>query len=176
MGEAAAALGTPVPFPFRDKVYQLAPLNYEMIGRFEVWLEDRAREKVLANKRLLRRKVITEEEYQGRVDRCEQDVASGLYSYGSKHFAQAASTLPGQKELLFLQLEKLNPEIDHGLIDQIFEEAMEEAVAAKARANADPNSPDPAAAMPAGATSPLPKPLPSSPESLTGSSLGTSAG
>jgi|ERR1700721_2032637 len=160
MAEAAKALGMGGSITYKDKKYLLAPFNVDMIGMFEVWLEEQAWEKVERTKGRCSPDI-----YQDRMDSVTKQVTGQQFSYGSPIAAAAAMSIPGQKYILFLMM-KFCPEnegVTEKLAHDIFEEKKTEALARMQSASFDPNSEAPTTAS--GNPSVSPTSAPSSPES-----------
>lgn len=143
MGEVAKALGVGPELTCKGKSYRLSPLTFEMQAQFEVWLEKRA---VEAAKRAAR--YFTPAEAKEMMAQTMRDIAAGVYSFGGKVCADAAGSLHGLKFLVYLSLLPENPDVTEALVDELFEEKMEEAVELFQQANADPNPKAPAAPAP----------------------------
>jgi hypothetical protein len=138
MGQTSATLAVGSTFTFRDKEYTVSPLTVELQAKFETWLERRLLDA------LRRQKVfMTDEEFKDAQNRLIGDIAIGKYSLGSPAYAEAAKTLHGIKELLYLSLSKTDRNVTRELVDAIIEEKMEEASEALKTANPpDPTQPE----------------------------------
>lgn len=134
MGEAARALAVGIPITFEGQDYTVSPLKFTDHGKFEVWLEKRARD-------IVRRATdVTPEQEIKLLNEVTRDAVGGVYSWGSPVCAVAAQSLHGRKELLRLGMVQTNPEVDHELVDRIFDQLFAETEAAMHQANSDPKA------------------------------------
>src|SRR6266851_60324 len=102
MGEIARALGEGTTLEFKGQPYKLAPVNYEVQAQFELWLEKRAWEGIRRAAANLPPEGLAE--LAALRSQVSQDVAAGVYSWGSTASVNATQTAAGQKQLLYLML------------------------------------------------------------------------
>lgn len=134
MGDTARTLGIGPVIPFEGKDYTVSPLTFREHGKFEVWLERRARD-------IVRRATdITPEQEIRLLNEVTRDAVAGIYSWGGEVCAMASISLHGRKELMRLALSKQHPEVDNELVDRLFEAFFAETEAAMKLANADPKA------------------------------------
>ena len=175
MGETARALGHGSTLNFKGQAYTVAPLDFDALAYFERWLEDRAWD---AAERRCRK--ATEAEARDIRQGVSESIAAGAFSQGSPAFVRASQSLPGQKRLLLLMLQKgrgqNGRDVSEELVEEIFADALEQAIAAMNRAEGtDPNSKNPPADGGAATTTPSLKSAPFSAESLSVTGPGKSA-
>jgi len=104
------------------KLYELTPLDEPMIADFEKWLEDQAWQKV----RNVRARC-TQEEYDHNLGILFKLLAAGDFKFGSQAAARAAQSQDGQRQLLFLQLErKHGPEEAEAVAAAVFRARLKE--------------------------------------------------
>jgi hypothetical protein len=118
MGETAKALGQGRTFTYKNRSLEVTPRNLAMIGLFEVWLEGRARDKIIAHSAKG-----TPQEYAEALSRWEDKCATGHYSWSGPVCWEARFHTPGLKYMAYLQLAFKNPEIDESFIDEIATDA-----------------------------------------------------
>lgn len=136
MGDVSKVLGKGSTLEFQGKVYQVAPLTYELQAKFETWLERRAVQAVQKLKNLY-----SSEEYSAALAGVNGDIASGKYSFGAPASIAAGRTMPGLKEILRITLNKNHPEVDEAFVDALWdakEKDLADAMAAIERANPSP--------------------------------------
>ncbi len=107
MGPSARALGIGAEFQFQGETYTLAPLTYEKLARYSVWLVERARKAVRRAARYTP---------QSELDRLQnlitRDEAAGHYEPFGRLFFEAQDSSVGQREILTLMLQNGDCEVD----------------------------------------------------------------
>jgi hypothetical protein len=139
MSEAAKALGFGPEIEFRGKRYRMVPWTLEMTALFEAWLEQRAFDAVAKT-----RNVVSEAEYQERLDAVIRLIAAGRFAFGSAAAAEAGRSLPGMKYCVYLQLKATDGDVTERLVEDMFAEKEAEVVAKLGAANASTDPPMPA--------------------------------
>lgn len=137
MGEISQALGKGSTLEFRGKTYPMAPLTYEVMGAFEVWLERQAWSGYRRAQAYL-----GPDELADMRKEITRDMAAHAYSFGGPVCAKSLEAPPGQKYMLFLLLkaaETADAEVSEKLVDEIHKTDWEAAMAVYDSVNADPN-------------------------------------
>lgn len=124
MGALADALAIGPEFTFKGKTYRAAKLAIKHRGMFELRLEKEAWDAIERS-----RAFSTPEQIKERIAVLIRDLASFQLSYGSEAYVKATRSLQGHQYSLYLAVRENHPEIDEGLIAEMFEERMEQAVA-----------------------------------------------
>lgn len=123
---------------FRGKSYKISPISYDLRAEFSCWLKRRA---VLEIQAQLDQGWISEESYEAKMDRVDQNMAAGVYSFGGKLSLAAAKSPEGSKEILRLCLVKGNgdaKEFTSEFIDEFLQEKQKEIERALKNANSLP--------------------------------------
>ncbi len=167
MGEVSKALALEESFDYQGKTYKLAPLTFEVIGLWEMWLKQRADRDLLLSKRWL-----PPADYAEHLSVLQQDKAAGRYDFFSAVSAAAQQGWEGKIELVALRLaeapaNQLDAAAARKLARDIHEndlEAWAALVAKQAEMDHDPNFPSPAKGPGSGsASSPSAPSSPASP-------------
>lgn len=106
MGNIGKALGQPAEFQFEGKTYKLSPWTFNVLGKYESFLEDQALRKV---HRLA--KTIGPMEYQEALDRVLEKISLNQYSYGSPLFGQSFQVVDNLKRILCYSIQENHPEV-----------------------------------------------------------------
>lgn len=130
MGQTANLLGVGQTITFEGKEYTLSTMTFDMQAKFETWLERRAMDAVRRQKPFC-----DDEEYKELSCRVITDIAAGVYSFGGSKCVEAAKTLPGVKEILYLSLQKNHKNIDRETVDRMVAEKISEIAAALSQSN-----------------------------------------
>jgi len=109
INRALGAAGAPYPLAAGGKTYRLAPLTKGLQAAFEAWLKARARAEVYAMKPDL-----SPEEYVAALAKVARDGAAGAYDFTGAAAAGAIQTLGGLTHLLWLMLQRHQPELTEG--------------------------------------------------------------
>lgn len=134
MGQISQSLGLGSELEFEGTVYKLSPWSYKIQGEFELYLQRKAVDAVRSL-----RPVLSQEEYDERMDRVVRDINVGVYTFGSKEVAAAMNSLPHLKHLFLLQLKHAGQlQATSALVDKVFEAAADLAIQKMAEAVADP--------------------------------------
>jgi hypothetical protein len=128
VGDVAKAAGVGHSLKFRGKSYELKPETPEMVGRFEVWIEDGAWS---AAKRAAKR-FKNRAEYDAYLREERRDIASGTYSYGSEYYGRASRTMAGFRQRLYLALHAGDPDVTEELVAAMTDEKGDPAAFAEA--------------------------------------------
>lgn len=180
MSVLAATLGLPVDFDHGGKTYKVSPVDVEIVGLFETWLEGRA---LAAIQRHAPDPASPERASPGRLlpgewmahqEVWQRDVACGMYEWESPAAISARYSTAGQKYLAFLQLARQSKGVTLQLVDAIWKdpEALQRLRAAQAQV-ASPNSGGAGASLSPAPPSPGPS---GEPEEAPPSSPSTSPG
>lgn len=135
MAEAMKALGAGGDFEFRGKRYYLHPFDLDSVAMFEAWLEGQAWDSA----ERWRHKV-SEEVYQRRLDAVARLVASQRFRYGGQVAADAAASVAGMRQILYLMLarDSRNEDVTEALVGEMWGEAEAKLRALVRAANEDP--------------------------------------
>lgn len=135
MGDVNRAFGGGSELEFEGKKYTLSPWTYKIQGAYERHLENEAFKALKKIKHLL-----PPDDYQEQLRRYQQDVAIGVYSFGSDYVYKSWQYLPNFKQLVFLMIQPNHPEVTKEFVDQMIDKQYEEIVMKVGEANADPTS------------------------------------
>lgn len=135
MGDVNRALGGGSEIEFEGKVYTLSPWTYEVQAAYERYIE---REAVNALKRM--KPLLTDEDYQEQLNKIQQDITIGLYTFGSEKVARSLLAKPHLKYLYYLLLRGNHPDVQMDLVGRLIDKKWEEAMEKMAEANADPTT------------------------------------
>lgn len=135
MGDVNRAIGGGSELEFEGKVYKLSPWTYKIQASYERYLEKEAFESL---KRL--KAYLTTEEYMSQLNRLQQDITVGVYSFGSDQVAKSFTSIPHIKQILFLMIKENHPEITKDLVDKIADKKFDEIMMKLGEANADPTN------------------------------------
>jgi hypothetical protein len=124
MAQAAQATGHGLSVEFDGRKYEIAHLDPDMLGMFEVWLEDQAFKKVERT-----RGRVPPEVYKERLDVVGGKVSSFQYAVGTENFEAAWRSPGGQKYIFFLRLAKKNPDIDEDFANRLWDTKYQEILA-----------------------------------------------
>lgn len=108
---------------FRGQTYELAPFGPDMIEAMEAWLEARVWKKIEASKAHC-----SPEEYKDRIDSALRLITGEHCKAGSQALANAAASLAGQRQMLYLQLMPKHPDRAAWLADEIVKTAKEDLI------------------------------------------------
>lgn len=135
MGDVNRAFGGGSEIEYEGKTYTLSPWTYKIQGAYERHLENKAFESLKKLKNL-----ISADDYHEQLKRYQQDVAIGVYSFGSDYVFKSWQYLPNFKHLVFLMMQPNHPEVTKEFVDQMIDKQYEEIVMKVGEANADPTS------------------------------------
>lgn len=140
MADEEKVLGMGSEIEFEGKTWRMAPFTYEIQALYSAWLKKRA---VMGVKE--QRAYLSDEEYNAKMDKVDQNIAAGVYGFGGEVCVKSSQSMDGLKELLYITLHKNHPDVDRAFIDRLFMDKLiqAEALAAIQRANSDPLSPRP---------------------------------
>ena len=124
MAETAKALGLGQKITFEGVDYRIAAPEYGYLGEFELWLENRALQKVERQ-----RGRIPEDVYKARHDTMVARVGAGTYERGQPEFQKAMESHEGLQELMWCLMEPVNPGIERSLMTRMFSEAYADMLA-----------------------------------------------
>lgn len=137
MGEHAKALGLGAQFEWQGQTWHLSPWSFGIQGQYEKYLEDQAIQAVRRQSRYL-----SAEEYQDLLQKTIQDIAAGVYSFGSKVVQESLKSLNNFQHIVLLCLKKNHPKVTKEEVQDIVKEMGEELMEKMTMANSDP-TPDP---------------------------------
>src|ERR1700722_6055517 len=157
MSETAKALGLGQSFKFEGVDYKIAAPEYEYTGEFELWLENRALDKIERQ-----RGKIPEDIYRARHEAMVARVGSGVFERGQPEHQKAMESYEGLKEFMWILMRPVNPGIKRDVVEKMFQVAYQDMMARVALAIAEANPPKAQAA-----TSDSPPSAPSSPTATT---------
>ncbi len=146
MGEVSKALALEESFEYQGKTYKLAPMTFEVIGLWEMWLKQRADRDLQLSRRWL-----PPADYAEHLSVLMQDKAAGRYDFFSAVSAAAQQGWEGKIELVAIRLAEAANDLDAAaarkLAREIHESDLEkwaEIQAKQAEMDSDPNFPAPA--------------------------------
>ncbi len=123
MGEINRALGSSgggITVEALGETWTVSYINQRMKGQMESWLENRARQKLIACKDDL-----DPTDYEERMDLQEQNIAAGVYSYDGKPMKKALhSAITGSAgiyQLLKVLMKPSHPDLTNQDIEQLLE-------------------------------------------------------
>lgn len=107
-------LGTPVPFSWGGREFQIAPWDFMTEATFATWVETRARKRLQAI-----RKELGEDEYREQSNALREAVDAGKYEWGTRIVVGAWQSHAGSKHLVYLTLSKLDKTVTPKWIDEL---------------------------------------------------------
>lgn len=128
MGEinrALGAAGATYPLMAGGKMYKMTPLTKGVQGGFEQWLKAQARAEVHAMKGELSR-----EDYVATLANVARDGAAGLYDFVGAVAEEARHRVDGLVYLLWLMLQKHQPDMTEEDVYQLVTEHIDDCVSA----------------------------------------------
>lgn len=140
MGQIARSLGTPKTFEFEGKSYKISPWTYDILARFEDYLETDA----LRNMKKMR-PYLTDEEYKDLAHKTRQDLDSDRYTFGGEAIKEQLKSTSHLKVLTLFCLQIEHPQLDLNFFKEVEKEPekFQELIELMFEANADPNVQDP---------------------------------
>jgi hypothetical protein len=124
MADTSKVLGLGQQFTFEDKTYKIAAPEYKYLGEFELWLENKALQKIERQ-----HGKIPEDVYRARHDAMIAKVGSGAYERGQPEFQKAMESHEGLQQFMWVLMEPVNPGITRDVVDRLWAAAYEEMMA-----------------------------------------------
>ncbi len=164
MGAVAAALGQGATVELDGVEYTLSPWTFEIQGLFERYLE---RQAIDTYRRMSG--VLTEDEAAKALSTVLQDIAMGVYTFGTQVVSKALEAPIHVTYMIFLMLKKTHSDITREDVRNLAKKHYKALLQAINQANADPNQKKESLTSEAVKNADeMPKaPVPSSPQSAT---------
>ena len=135
MGDINRAVGGGAELEYEGKVYTFSPWTFRIQAAYEKYLERKAFESLKALKSQL-----SQDDYYELLKRHQQEVAIGVYSFGSPYVAKSMDYDGNVKYLTFLMLQPNHPEVTEQFVNQMLDKMREDVLLKVAEANADPTT------------------------------------
>lgn len=137
MGQISDALCVGPEFQYKDKVYNIHPLTFEVQGHFERYMERQARESYFKLAPYL-----PAEEKTLALDGLRRELAERYYTFGNEGIRKALEARPHLQYLCFLMLKKNHPELMEEDVAEMFRDdaVRDQLIFTAASATPDPNS------------------------------------
>jgi hypothetical protein len=123
MAELAKALGLSNTVTIEGKEYKMCAPDLEILGEFEIWIENRALSKVERT-----RGMVEESIYQERHREVMQMISSEMFSVGKPAFAEASTSHDGLCHILYLCLKRENPSISKDMVKRAYESEINQSL------------------------------------------------
>lgn len=134
MGATSAGLALGAVFEFKGKEYRISPWTYEIMGNFELYLQECA----LKNMRRMR-ELLTDEEYASLINQTRKDLDVGLYTFGNDAVSDALKSRLHLNRLILMCIQVNHPDITENTVNEMIVEIGDILLEKMNEANADPN-------------------------------------
>lgn len=136
MGITSTVLGQPLEFEYNGQPYKMAPLNYEVQGLYERYME---KEATLAAER--QASWLPKDKGDRLLTQVNRDIAAGLYTFGGEEIARSLVCTKHFTQLLYLLIQYEMPQVSYNTVKQMVTENMDLMIQHFNVANADPTKP-----------------------------------